>query len=167
MSTVAEQLRQAREAHRLTTRQVADETKIRSDHIEALEEGNYDVFSAQIYVRGFVRTYARLLKLNELSVLATLDEELAQSKKFRALPPLTDRKHTIVDTLTLLLSKINWKVGLVIGGAIVVLGICASVYATWHHYKTADPLAGLAPGIYSAQNSGGETIPLPASSPRH
>jgi cytoskeleton protein RodZ len=86
---VAAQFRQAREAQRLTVHQVAEATKIRSDHIEALEEGNYNVFSAQIYIRGFVRNYARLLRLNETQILAALDAELSQSDKFSAPPPLS------------------------------------------------------------------------------
>src|SRR5712664_3601126 len=64
MSTVAEQLHLAREAKSLTVHQVAEVTKIRSDHIRALEEGNFDVFSAPVYIRGFIRTYATLLKLD-------------------------------------------------------------------------------------------------------
>jgi cytoskeletal protein RodZ len=43
MSTVAEQLRQAREAQNLSVYQVAEITKIRTDHIRALDEGNFDV----------------------------------------------------------------------------------------------------------------------------
>ena len=60
MSTVAEQLRQAREAKNLTVQQVVEITKIRTDHLRALEEGNFDVFSAPVYIRGFVRSYANL-----------------------------------------------------------------------------------------------------------
>ena len=56
MSTVAEQLRQAREAQKLTIQELAEITKIRSDHIRALEEGNFNVFPAPVYIRGFVRT---------------------------------------------------------------------------------------------------------------
>ncbi len=61
MSTVAEQLRQAREARNLTEQQIVEITKIRTDHLRALEEGNFDVFSAPVYIRGFVRSYATLL----------------------------------------------------------------------------------------------------------
>lgn len=162
MSKVAAQLRQAREAQSLTIHQVAEQTKIRTDHLEALEAGNYNAFSAQVYIRGFVRTYARMLKLNERELLATLDDELSGNKKFSAPPPFTDRKHTLVDTLTLLLSKINWKVSIVVGGVILILAVVATSYSAWRHYKTADPLAGLPPGIYSPQNNqSGETIPLP------
>jgi cytoskeleton protein RodZ len=162
MSAVASQLRQAREALGLSAQQVAEATKIRSDHIEALDCGNYNVFSAPIYIRGFVKAYAREVKLNEQQVLAALDAELSRTDKFSEPPPLTDRPHTLVDTLTLLLSKINWKVGLVVVGAMVVLGVLAGVYTTWHHYKTSDPLAGLTPGVYQAPATGGDTLPLPA-----
>src|SRR5256885_16408736 len=62
MSTVAEQLRQAREAQNLTVHQIAEITKIRTDHIRALEEGNYNVISAPVYIRGFIRSYATILQ---------------------------------------------------------------------------------------------------------
>jgi cytoskeleton protein RodZ len=166
MSVVAEQLRQARQAQGLTVHQVADVTKIRTDHIEALEEGNYDVFSAQIYIRGFVRAYARMLKLNEAQIIAALDAELSHTKKFSAPPPLTDRPHTMVDTLTLLLSKINWKVGLIVVVVLMVLGTVAGVYGTWKHYKTNDPLAGLTPAVYQSPGASSETLPLPTSTRR-
>ena len=44
MSEVGEQLHAAREALKLTIQQIADATKIRTDHIRALEEGHYEVF---------------------------------------------------------------------------------------------------------------------------
>ena len=64
MATVGEQLKMAREAQRLTVTQVAEMTKIRSDHIRAIDQSNYDVFSAPVYIRGFVRTYASAVKLD-------------------------------------------------------------------------------------------------------
>ena len=64
MSTVAEQLRAAREAQKLTVQQIADATKIRTDHIHALENGDFSVFSAPIYIRGSVKNYATRLKLD-------------------------------------------------------------------------------------------------------
>ena len=74
MPTVAEQLRAAREAKKLTVQQVADATKIRTDHIRALEEGNFNLFSAPIYIRGSVKNYATMLKLNVPQLMLALDE---------------------------------------------------------------------------------------------
>ena len=76
MSTVAEQLRAAREAKNLTVEQVADLTKMRTDHVRALEEGNFSAFSAPIYIRGSVKNYASALKLDGAKLLVELAEEL-------------------------------------------------------------------------------------------
>ena len=46
MGTVGEKLRQARERESLSIRDASDRTKIRTDHIEALEAGNYAVRSS-------------------------------------------------------------------------------------------------------------------------
>ena len=55
MPTVAEKLRAAREAQKLTINVLADKTKIRTDHLRAIEDGNYAVFPAPIYLRGTVK----------------------------------------------------------------------------------------------------------------
>src|SRR5256885_16550446 len=108
MPTVAEQLRRAREEQQLNIYQVAEITKIKTDHIRALEDGNYDTFSALVYIRGFVRTYAKVLKLDVSQVVADLEAELEQSNKFRELPPLTKKPRGALDFLMLKLSRMNW-----------------------------------------------------------
>src|ERR1700690_580570 len=106
MTSVAEQLHVAREARSLTVHQVAEVTKIRTDHIRALEEGNFDAFSAPVYIKGFVRTYGTLLKMDVAQLMAALEAELGQTEKFREPPPLTDQPRGVVDFLTLQLSKL-------------------------------------------------------------
>src|SRR3954471_5404639 len=105
MATVAEQLREAREAQNLNVYQIAEITKIKTDHIRALESGAYDRFSAPVYIRGFVRTYARSLKMDEAKVVADLEAELGQTEKFRELPPLTNEPRGALDFVMLQLSK--------------------------------------------------------------
>ena len=97
MSTVAEQLRAAREAKKLTVQQVADATKIRTDHIRALEDGNFNVFSAPIYIRGSVKNYATMLKLDVPQIMAALDGELKGTKKFSEPPPLVEASKSPLD----------------------------------------------------------------------
>ena len=167
MSTVAEQLHVAREAQSLSVNQVAEVTKIRGDHIRALEEGNFDVFSAPVYIRGFVRSYAGLLKLDVPSIMAALEVELGGTEKFREPPPLTTHKRGILDFLTLQLSKLNWRIASVILIAAAVVGLVFGIMLLWRHHRTADPLANLQPGVYQS-GPGGETAPLPATTPpRH
>ena len=120
MSTVAEQLRQAREAQKLTVQELGEITKIRTDHIRALEEGNFHVFSAPVYIRGFVRTCATLLKLDVPQVMSTLEAELGQTEKFSEPPPLTNQPRTPVDFVMLQLSKVIFEPNGRITGAVPV-----------------------------------------------
>ena len=162
MATVAEQLHQAREAKHLTVEQVAEITKIRGDHLRALEEGDFNVFSAPVYIRGFVRTYSTLLKLDVPRVMSALDGELSQTKKFAEPPPLSNQPRGFVDVLMLQLSKIDWRKSMIgVTAALVLLGIVLG-YLTWWHFRTTDPLKNLKPAVYQPpKHTSGETLPLP------
>jgi cytoskeletal protein RodZ len=163
MPTVAEQLHQAREARHLTLQQVADITKIRTDHLRALEEGNFDTFSAPVYIRGFVRTYSTLLKMEVPQVMTALDHELRQTTKFAEPPSLSGPPRGLLDALMLQLSKVDWRRGLGILAALVVVTALLSAYLVRRHYQTTDPLSGLKPGAYhSNSNAPSQTLPLPA-----
>jgi cytoskeleton protein RodZ len=166
MSTVAEQLRLAREAQKLTVYQVAEVTKIRTDHIRALEEGNFNVFSAPVYIRGFVRTYAVLLKLDTSKILTALDDELGKTEKFRELPPLTEPTGSALNFITLQLSKLNRRTIRPIAIGLAALLIILLIVAVVRNHKPADPLANLGPATYQPAQSG-ETVPLPPATPRH
>ncbi|MGH7977239.1 MAG: helix-turn-helix domain-containing protein [Limisphaerales bacterium] len=160
MSQVAEKLRQAREALHLTINQVADVTKIRTDHLRALEEGNFGVFSAPVYIRGSVKNYARLLKLDVPQVLSALDVELNQTEKFSEPPPLVEESHTHLDRIMFLLSKFNWRWGLVGGAVLGFVLIAMLINAALRHQSHRNPLAGLPPAVYQTANNSGNTLPL-------
>jgi hypothetical protein len=160
MATVAEQLRNAREEKKLTVHQVGDITKIRTDHIRALEEGNFDVFVAPVYIKGFVRTYAALLKLNVPEVMAALDKELSQTEKFAEPPRLSEQPKGILDWVMLQLSQVNWRIASVVLGALVLVGGVYLIVSAARKAK-ADPLKGLPPAVYRPTNSNsGLRIPL-------
>ena len=72
---------------------------MRTDHIRALEEGDFNVFSAPIYIRGSVKNYATLLKLDVPQIMAVLDAELGRTEKFSEPPPLTKRRRPPLDRL--------------------------------------------------------------------
>ena len=161
MSTVAEQLHLAREAKSLTVHQVAEVTKIRTDHIRALEEGNFNAFSAPVYIRGFVRTYATLLKLDVPRLMTALDEELGHTDKFREPPPLTDQTRGTVDFITLQFSKVNWKIASIGIGVVAVLLLVLLIVSLSRRSPAADSLGDLPAPVYQS-TSAGPTLPLPA-----
>ncbi len=162
MPTVAEQFRRAREEQQLDIYQIAEITKIKTDHIRALESGNYDVFIAPVYIRGFVRTYARSLKLDEAHIMADLDVELGQSEKFREPPPLTGPHEGALDFVMLQLSKLNWRIVVAVVGVLAMLWL-GFVWLRHRQSKPSDPLKNLSPGLYQPkQAQPGETLPLPS-----
>lgn len=65
MESIGEFFRQVRETKGLTVDEVASKTRIRSDFVKALEEGNFAKLPDQVFARGFVRSYARSLGLDE------------------------------------------------------------------------------------------------------
>lgn len=68
------QLRAGREAAGLTIAAVAQQLKLAPRQVTALEEGDYAKLPGRTFVRGFVRNYARLLRLDSDAVLAALPE---------------------------------------------------------------------------------------------
>ena len=163
MPTVAEQLRQAREERGWTVHQLADLTKIRTDHIRALEEGDFNVFAAPVYIQGFVRTCATLLKLDVPKVMADLEAELGATKKFREHPRLTGDSRGALDWVMLQFSKINWRVALpfAIVAILAIGGVIA--WRTVQIRKNEDPLKGLGPGIYQPPKK--QEVILPPAAP--
>lgn len=65
MESIGEFFRQVRETKGLTVDEVASKTRIRSDFVKALEDGNFAKLPDQVFARGFVRSYARSLGLDE------------------------------------------------------------------------------------------------------
>lgn len=65
MESIGDFFKQVRETKGLTIDEVASKTRIRSDFVRALEEGNFAKLPDQVFARGFVRSYARSLGLDE------------------------------------------------------------------------------------------------------
>jgi len=65
MESVGEFFKQVRETKGLTVDEVASKTRIRADFVKALEDGNFAKLPDQVFAKGFVRSYARSLGLDE------------------------------------------------------------------------------------------------------
>lgn len=61
---IGERLRNAREARGLTLTAAETLTRIRAVYLQALEEERFDRLPGRMYIRGFLRTYAKVLGLN-------------------------------------------------------------------------------------------------------
>jgi len=64
VESIGEKMRMAREARRLSQKEVAKETNIVLKYIEALEDEDFEKFPSETYAMGFLRSYAEYLKLD-------------------------------------------------------------------------------------------------------
>jgi len=65
MSEFGEELRREREARGVTLESITSATKISNRHLVALETGHFDHLPGGVINKGIVRSYARVVGLNE------------------------------------------------------------------------------------------------------
>ncbi len=71
-----EQLAAARVNRGLSIAEIAQHLKLSPWQVEALEEGDYRRLPSPVFVRGFIRNYARLVKLDPAGLLAVAESQL-------------------------------------------------------------------------------------------
>jgi cytoskeleton protein RodZ len=70
METLGEYLKAAREAKGLTLSEMAERTRISLSFLQALEKDDHDAIPGEVFVSGFLRSYAKELGLREKDVMA-------------------------------------------------------------------------------------------------
>jgi hypothetical protein len=74
MAALGDEFRSAREARGLTLSDVAEQIHIRSVYLSAIESEDWPSIGAPVYVRGFIRTYARFLGLDGEAAVTTFNQ---------------------------------------------------------------------------------------------
>lgn len=82
---VGEQLRQGRERLGLSVSAIADEQHLRPSVIQAIENGDYSKIDSELFLKGYVRAYARQVGLNADAVIADLNRELEPARQQKEL----------------------------------------------------------------------------------
>ena len=81
MQTIGERLEEARKRKGISIREAAEHTKIRGDYLQKFEANAFDLALPPLYIRGFVRAYARYLELDADRFLQDYDATLASAGK--------------------------------------------------------------------------------------
>lgn len=76
--SLGEYFQRAREAKGLTLEEAAARTRILPQYLKAVEENNYVRLPEEVFAKGFVRSYARMLGLDEAAVIRKFDESGGQ-----------------------------------------------------------------------------------------
>lgn len=79
-------LAEARVARNLTLAEVAQQLKLSATQVEALEADAYDRLPGPVFVRGFVRNYARLLELDAELLVSQVELPHVPSPAIAAIP---------------------------------------------------------------------------------
>ena len=64
IETIGEKLKATREAKKISVSEAGSQTRILSKFISAMEEDNFQALSAPVYVKSFIRLYAKYLELD-------------------------------------------------------------------------------------------------------
>jgi cytoskeleton protein RodZ len=78
-TTVGRLLQKEREEKRLSLESVAQKTRIKLAFLQAIEEDAFQLIPSETYVRGFIRSYAKMVHLNP--------EEILNLYRTQAAPP--------------------------------------------------------------------------------
>ncbi len=81
MQTIGERLEEARKRKGISIREAAETTKIRGDYLQKFEANSFAIDLPPLYIRGFVRSYARFLELDPERFVSDVDAALAREGK--------------------------------------------------------------------------------------
>jgi cytoskeletal protein RodZ len=70
MSSVGQFLREKREQRRMSVAEVARATRVPTSSVERIEADQFDELPAEVFVRGFLKSYAKAIGVAEEEVLA-------------------------------------------------------------------------------------------------
>jgi len=125
--TPGARLRIAREGAKVTTSDIAENLKISVRIIEAIEADNYQSLPQFVFVKGYLRAYAKYLKLSG-------DEIIDAFKQLNLSEPETDRPSWDLASEQSKPHKrhLHWLSWLLLFGFLVAGAV------VWHHQKKTD-----------------------------
>jgi cytoskeleton protein RodZ len=146
LETPGQQLRAARERAGLSLEELAQQLNLLRSFLSALEEDRYDRLPGTTFARGYLRNYARALKLDETALLAQFDA-LMPALRPTAVEPLPAPRYRPI-ALDSRGPRRHWSAA---AALLVVLGLWG-----WQEVGERSPeLVSLTP------ESGGVTVDLP------
>lgn len=128
VATPGAQLAAQREALGLTVEQIADQLKLATRQVRALEAGDYDALPNMAVVRGFVRAYAKVVKIDATPLVAMI--EVVSPTSYEAAPPRKEAAPKFTESrFPSMTPRPTSSVGWLAGAAVAVALVAGGVYA--------------------------------------
>jgi cytoskeleton protein RodZ len=153
MPALGERFRAAREARGLTLSDVAEHIRIRSVYLAAIEDESWASIGAPVYIRGFLRTYARFLGLDPEEVVAEFNGQAsAPPAPVPSAPGAPPKTSYLADEQAPArgLSPLIWIASLV---AVVLIAVVVYNEATLRGRQTAAGLPSNSPTVSPAASA--------------
>ncbi|AOS45056.1 cytoskeletal protein RodZ [Lacunisphaera limnophila] len=177
MQTIGERLEEARKRKGISIREAAEHTKIRGDYLQKFEANSFDIDLPALYIRGFVRTYARYLELDPERLVSEVDATLVRDGKparREQREPLgrvdfgagearsQESGETATSSQAARDKAMLLKFGLLGGGAIVVIVVVILLINVLFSSTPAKPVAAAEPPAPTVQADPAQTLTLTA-----
>ena len=127
LATPGAQLAAQREAMGWTVEQIADQLKLAPRQVKALEAGDYAALPNMAVVRGFVRAYAKVVKLDATPLVAMI--EVVSPTSHEAAPPRKEATTFSESRFPSMTARSSGTAGWLAGIAVVVVVGAAGAYA--------------------------------------
>lgn len=98
--TLGEKLRQAREERGISISEVAEQTRISPHYLASIENDDYRTLPGGIFNKGFVKSYAKYVGLDEQEALADYSSLIASQEGVSDDEPKTYRPEVLTDDRT-------------------------------------------------------------------
>lgn len=132
--TLGEKLRQAREARGISVTEVAEQTRISRLYLEAIENDDYRPLPGGIFNKGFVKSYARHVGIDEAEALQDYTRIIAEQEGVQGDEPKTYRPEVLTD------DNSSSSTLLTIIFAVVILGLMTWGILALVRYVSENPL---------------------------
>ena len=139
--TLGEKLQKFRTGHRKSLVDVSRSIKIQVKYLEALENGSYAGLPADVYVRGFLRSYARYLGCDEEAILRMYERERNIQLSLKKKSSATKESLHIRWPSFIVTAKTVWTACIVLA----LSGVVLYLFREYHTFVSAPRLVILEP----------------------
>jgi cytoskeletal protein RodZ len=139
--TLGERMKKIRDERRLSLGEISKGTKIQVKYLEFIEEGSYSNLPADVYVKGFLRSYAIFMGLTESTLIKQFEREKGIHKNIKKIVDSDESREPIRFSSLVITPKI-----IIISSIVfIIVGGFLYLYAEVNNFVSKPRLAIMTP----------------------
>jgi len=139
--TLGEKMKRARNEKRITLSEISKNTKIQMEYLESLESGDYKTLPADVYVRGFIKSFAEYVGINDEYLIKSFNKEKSIQKNIQG----NEKKELKSKSVNLSRFYFNPKLMSIIFISLFFLGLFFYLYKNLNNFVSNPSLVILNP----------------------